>query len=116
MSKPTVKNNMPILTFEPEITRRKLPSTYINENVFNQLVAYTKFVKIRFNREPSFTEVIEKALEYVFANDKRFNEWYSLQQKGTPSGKEREFSFSAQLSFFRETSTHLTFHLLYEET
>jgi hypothetical protein len=90
MSKPTIKNNMPILTFEPEITRRKLPPTYINENVFNQLVAYTKFVKIRFNREPGFAEVIEKALEYVFVNDKRFNEWYSLHQKEAGTNKLKE--------------------------
>jgi hypothetical protein len=42
--------------------------------------------------------------------------WARDWKNSTPSGKEREFSFSAQLSFFRETSTHLTFHLLYEET
>jgi hypothetical protein len=48
------------------------------------------------------------------ANDLRKS--MGLVVERTPSGKEREFSFSAQLSFFRETSTHLTFHLLYEET
>jgi hypothetical protein len=53
-------------------------------------VAYTKFVKIRFNREPGFAEVIEKALEYVFVNDMRFNEWYSLQQEQSGSNKSKE--------------------------